>query len=109
MATNQYPNVPISMPDHDLHLRLIASSLNNTIDGKINSTGSITLTANTTTSTLTNARIGENSTIVFMPTTANGRTALNTLYVSARVNGSATLTHASSGNTDQTLGFTIFG
>ena len=44
MATNQYPNVPISMPDHDLHLRLIASSLNNTIDGKINSTGSITLT-----------------------------------------------------------------
>jgi len=44
-----------------------------------------------------------------MPTTANARTALNTLYVSARVNGSATLTHASSGNTDQTLGFTIFG
>jgi len=109
MATNQFPNVPISMPDHDLHLRLISSSLNNTIDGKLNSTGSITLTASSTTSTLTNARIGENSVIVFMPTTANARTALNTLYVSARVNGSATLTHASSGNTDQTFGFTIFG
>jgi hypothetical protein len=31
------------------------------------------------------------------------------LYVSARVDGSATLTHASSANTDQTFGYVVFG
>jgi hypothetical protein len=109
MATNQYPNVPISMPDHDLHLRLISSSLNNTIDGKVNSTGDITLTASATTTTLTDARIGLNSKIFFMPTTANASTANANLYVSARADGSATLTHVSSANTDQTFGYSVFG
>jgi hypothetical protein len=47
--------------------------------------------------------------ILFMPTTTNGRTALNTLHVSARSNGSATLTHASSGNTDQNLSYCVIG
>jgi hypothetical protein len=46
---------------------------------------------------------------LFMPTTANARTALNTLHVSARASGSATLTHASSGNTDQTLSYCVIG
>ena len=45
MADNQFPIVPISIPDHDLHLRLVSTSLNSTIDGKLNSTGSITLRA----------------------------------------------------------------
>ena len=45
MATNQYLNVPISIPDSALHLRVVSQALNNTIDGKLNSTGNITLTA----------------------------------------------------------------
>ena len=109
MATNQYPNVPLSMPDHGQHLRLVSGALNNTIDGKVNSTGSVTLTASATLTTLTDARIGINSIILFMPTTANASTAIADLYVSARADGSATLTHASSGNTDQTFGYTVFG
>ena len=67
MATNQYLNVPISIPDSALHLRVVSQALNNTIDGKLNSTGNITLTA------------------------------------------SATLTHASSSNTDQTFGYLVIG
>jgi len=39
MANNQFLNVPLSIPDHGQHLRLISSALNNTIDGKLNSTG----------------------------------------------------------------------
>ncbi len=107
--SNQYLKVPLSMPDHGQHLRLVSGALNNTIDGKVNSTGSITLTASATTSTLTDARIGANSIIFFMPTTANALTANANLYVSARADGSATLTHASSGNTDQTFGYAVFG
>ena len=109
MADNQFPQVPLSIPDTGQHLRLVSTSLNNTINGKLNSTGTITLTASATSTTLTDARISGNSVILFMPTTANARTALNGLHVSARADGSATLTHASSGNTDQTFGFTIFG
>tara|TARA_R100000231_G_scaffold131114_1_gene103020 strand:+ start:2470 stop:2799 length:330 start_codon:yes stop_codon:yes gene_type:complete len=109
VADNQFPFVPLSIPDTGQHLRLVSTSLNNTINGKLNSTGTITLRASQTTTTLSDARIGGNSVVVFMPTTANGRTALNGLYVSARANGSATLTHASSGNTDQNLSYCVIG
>ena len=109
MADNQFPFVPLSIPDQGQHLRLVSTSLNNTINGKLNSTGTITLRASQTTTTLTDARIGGNSIILFMPTTANGSTALNGLHVSARASGSATLTHASSTNTDQNLSYCVIG
>ena len=44
-----------------------------------------------------------------MPTTANANTAKANLYVSARADGSATLTHASSSNADQTFGYIVIG
>ena len=109
MATSSYKTVPLSVPDQAAHLRMISIALNNTIGGKINSTGSLTLTASATTTTLTDERIGSGSIILFMPTTANASTAFANLYVSARVDGSATLTHASSANTDQTFGYVVFG
>ena len=37
MATNQFLNVPLSMPDQAQHLRLISNVVNNTMDGKIRS------------------------------------------------------------------------
>lgn len=109
MATNQFLNVPLSMPDQAQHLRLISNVVNNTMDGKINATGNVTLTASATSTTLTDARIGANSVILFMPTTANGNTAKANLFVSTRASGSATLTHASSSNTDQTFSYCVFG
>ena len=107
--SNQFLNVPLQMGDNTQHLRLVAQALNSTIDGKLNSTGSITLSASATSTTLTDARIGGNSIILFMPVTANGRTALNGMHISARASGSATLTHASSSNSDQNLAYCIIG
>jgi len=106
---NQFLNVPLTNPDTKAHARQCAITINNVMDGKINSTGDITLTASATSTTLSDARIGANSVILFMPRSANARTALNTLYVSARASGSATLTHASSANTDQDLSYVIIG
>lgn len=106
---NQFLNVPLTNPDTKAHARQCAITINNVMDGKINSTGDITLTASATSTTLSDARIGANSVILFMPKSANARTALNTLYVSARASGSATLTHASSANTDQDLSYVIIG
>jgi len=109
MATNQYINVPVSMPDQAQHLRLISNAVNNTLDGKINSTGDVTLTASGTSTTLTDARIGLNSVIILVPTNANSNTAKANLYVSAKADGSATLTHSSSSNTDQTFDYVVIG
>jgi len=109
MADNQFPVVPISIPDHGLHLQLVSNALNNTINGKLNSTGSVTLRASQTTTTLTDERIGGNSVILFMPTTANANSTKSSLFVSARQNNTATLTHASSSNTDQTFGYVVVG
>lgn len=106
---NQFLNVPLTMPDQAQHLRLVSTTLNNVMDGKLNSTGTITLTASATSTTLTDARIGGDSVIVFMPITANGKTAENNLFVSARQSGQATLTHASSSNNDQNFAYIIVG
>lgn len=77
--------------------------------GKLNAVGTVTLTASSTTTTLTDPRIGAESVILFMPTTANAKTAAANLYVSARASGSATLTHSSSANVDQTFGYVVLG
>ena len=109
MAINQFLRAPISMPDQAQHLRLVSSVLNNTLDGKLNSTGEVTLTASATSTNLVDERIGVNSVIILEPTNANSNSAKGNLYVSARANGSATLTHASSGNTDQNFVYVVIG
>ncbi len=109
MATNQFLNVPLSMPNQAQHLRLISNTVNNTLDGKLNSTGDVTLQASQTTTTLVDERISVNSVIILEPTNANSNTAKANLYVSAKTDGSATLTHASSSNTDQKFGYVVIG
>ena len=57
MAINQFLRAPISMPDQAQHLRLVSSVLNNTLDGKLNSTGEVTLTASATSTNLVDERM----------------------------------------------------
>jgi hypothetical protein len=81
--------------------------------GKLNNVGSMTLTANATTTTLIDPNIGPNSLILFDPLTSNGKVAFNSdlFFVNARgaTKGQATVNHASSANTDQTFNYGIFG
>ena len=109
MATNQFLNVPLSMPNQAQHLRLISNTVNNTLDGKLNYKGAFTLRASKTTTTLVDERISVNSIIILEPTNANSNTAKANLYVSAKADGLATLTHASSSNTDQNFGYVVIG
>ena len=51
--------------------RVIATYFNQSIDGRSNAIGSVTLTASTTTTTVTDTRVAEDSTIALMPVTAN--------------------------------------
>ena len=91
-------------------VREISEIVNNLVEGKTNNTGSITLAvASATTTTIYDERIGYNSVILLMPTTANAVASLTNVYVSARAKGSATLTHSANTNTDKTYGYIIVG
>ena len=90
--------------------REISEVTNNILNGKTNNTGTVTLNASSsTTTTISDERIGYNSIIMLMPTTANAVASLTNVYVSARAQGSATLTHSANTNADKTYGYIIVG
>lgn len=90
--------------------RRVAQIVNQIVQGKaINCYGSVTLTASAASTTLTDKRIGVYSVILFCPTTANAATATGNLYVSAKGNGTATLTHTNNAQTDRTFDYVVIG
>lgn len=92
------------------YLRRIYDAIRGIQAGKLNCTTTVTLTASATTTTLTDPRIGAESWIGLTPLTANASTAEKAgVYVSARAQGSATLTHASSANIGQDFSVAILG
>lgn len=103
--------VPSSLSDQTLWLRQIANVLNNVLVGKLLATGTVTLTQNAASTSLQDPRIGVSSFIQFMPTTANAAAEIGagTLYVSARTEGVATLTHANNAQTDRSYTFLVIG
>ena len=86
--------------------REISNVVNNILNGKINSTGNITLTNSSATTTLYDARIGDDSVILFMPTTSDASST--NIYVTARQKGQATLNHANA-TTTRSYEYVIFG
>jgi hypothetical protein len=90
-------------------IRKVAEVVNQILDGKINSIGSVTLTASSATTTLTDLRIGVTSKIFFSPTTANAATATANLRVTATGKQTATLTHANNSQTDRAFDYVVLG
>ena len=90
--------------------RQVAEVVRGCMDGKTNNTGEITLTAGgATTTTLTDPRIGYQSVIIFSPLSSNAAGYLSNLYVSARTQGSATLTHSANSAADRKYAYIIVG
>jgi hypothetical protein len=98
--------VPAYYPDVEEHRRLLANSLNNVIEGKINSTGSITLENSVTTTDLEDDRIGIDSVILLMPTTSDA--AAENIYFSAQDKGVVTLNHTSN-TTSRIFKYVVIG
>ena len=86
--------------------REISNGVNNILNGKINSTGNVTLTNSSSTTTLYDARIGDDSVILFMPTTSDAST--ENIHVTGRQKGQATLNHASA-TTTRSYAYIVFG
>ena len=86
--------------------REISNVVNNILNGKINPTGNVTLTNSSATTTLYDARIGDDSVILFMPTTSDAST--ENIHVTGRQKGQATLNHASA-TTTRSYAYIVFG
>jgi len=111
-SARAYPDAPLDwIGDQREWLRVVAEVVNNLMDGKDNATGDVTLTANQATTTLADLRIGADSAILFMPTTANAAAEIGngTLYVSSRGKQTATITHANNAQADRTFRYAIRG
>lgn len=91
--------------------REVSSAVNLLLDGKHNAKGSVTLTASTTTTTVNDLRVGEDSVILFVPITANASAELGAggMFLSNIANNSFTITHANNSQTDRTFLFTVNG
>ena len=93
------------------HIRLIAGILNEAIAGHTINAGSVTLTASTASTAVTDFRAGVDSVITFMPKTATAAAEVGngTMYVSSRGKQTFTITHANNAQTDRDFEYSISG
>ena len=107
MADNQFRR----LPQAGATPRQIAEVVNRTLDGGINATGSVTLTASAASTAVTDKRLSATSYFGLMPTTANASAEVGngTIYVSAQGTPTLTLTHANNSQTDRTYRYVILG
>lgn len=108
-AGKGYPGVSPYDDDEGRHRRQLAVVVNNLLQGRANNTGSFTVTANAATTTLTDSRIGANSVILPMPTTAHAAAELATLYFDTFANGSCVVNHANNAQADRTFRYAVIG
>jgi hypothetical protein len=97
-----------TLPVFGADQRGVAEVVNNIMNGKTNNTGEITLTQSSTTTTMTDRRIGPTTVILFSPINEKAASEIAGLYVSARGQGTATLTHGSH-NFDMKYAYALIG
>lgn len=102
------PYLQLSGPDA-LHRQLIAETINKMLSGRANNAGTLTLTAGATTTAVIDPAFESSMVPILIPTTANAAAAVTNVYLSTRVNGSFTLTHANTATTDRTFLYVRWG
>ena len=99
--------VDLYVEDSRLHRELISSSVNEALDGRLECNSTVTFTANTTTTTITDRLIHKDSVILLMPSTSNA--AGENWYIGTVTNGSCVVTHANASTTDRTFSYIVLG
>ena len=99
------------LPYEATNPRDVSFVVNNIMNGKINSTGTLTCTASAATTAVTDQRAGKTSVILLMPLTANAATEQGngTIFVSTRADKSFTVTHANNSQSDRNFAYVIIG
>lgn len=106
MPQGYSPKIP---PSGQITPRALAESINRIVDGRLESYGTVTLTAGATTTTFTNQNISRNSVVILSPRTSNAAAAVATTFVSTVADGSVTFTHANNAQVDRTFGVAWIG
>lgn len=89
--------------------RLVYSWLKNANTGKIGNTGTVTLAAGKSSTTVTDSRAGASSYIGFMPRTPNAAMEAGNLVISGQGDGFFTIEHTNNTLTDRTFTYCIMG
>lgn len=105
---NNFPFVPEKTELSLQYLRLMMKAINRAISGKLNCTGTKTLTASVATTTVTDNNCLVNSVVLLQPTTAHAAAELATAYIVAS-NGSFVIHHANNAQTDRVFNYAILG
>lgn len=91
-------------------IREVVQYIQQLIDGRNNAGGSVTLTANAASTTISKTTINENAGFFAFPATANAAAELGAGTMHAAVTaGLVTITHANSAQTDRTFHYVILG
>lgn len=95
----------------ETELRAIVMAIGQLAEGRSNAHGTVTLTANVTTTTVTAVTCGSGATPILTPTTANASAEFGngTIYVGTVSNGSFIITHANSAQTDRIFKWAAIG
>ncbi len=108
-----FPTAPLEWADEKEWLRKLAEVVDSLSDGKINATGTVTLTASQATTTLSDRRIGLNTKVFLTPVTANASAEIGAgaIYQTLpnTTEGQAVLNHANNSQSDRTFGFALLG
>lgn len=84
-------------------------TINEILKGRANNVGEVTLTANATSTTISDIRVKLTMTVVLIPRTANAAAAMTNVYISAVADGSITLTHSNAASVDRTFDYVLHG
>lgn len=91
-------------------LRELQLTVNELLSGRSSNTGTVTLSIDTTATTVDNPIVHENSIVLLFPQTASAASELGAggLYAVAG-DGSFTATHSNSATADRTFGYVVVG
>ncbi len=100
----------VFVPDtNEKDLSIYALSLQQLASGRSNATGSVTLAAGVTSTTVSAANCAPGSAVFLFPRTANAAAALSGTFVGTVGKQSFTITHASNAQTDRTFFYVCLG
>jgi len=108
LSANTGITVPVFQVDETKHRRALGNWSLEVNQGRINNAGSVTLGSATVQTVVADMRVGVNSFVGMMPTTANAASAQAGLYITTAA-GSFTIHHASSASTDRIFTYAVLG
>ena len=95
----------------ETNLFRIVRGMRDLFEGRRNTTGTVTLAVGSATTTVSHINFGKDSVPILTPLHPNAAVEVGngTIYVSARAQGSFTITHANSATASRTFGYTFDG